>query len=179
MKLSVPCLTGLLLFVLIFTACEKDGGDIPGADLRGEVEFYLLDFYENLDSTPEINLSTLVLSEDPLLGYSELKSYNAREFFFKVTGEAKDKIEGMEHSVSGVAFAVTANEEVVYTGYFVPSYSSLAIQWIVIDPIFWHLTNRMYVNLGYPGTFEGSEIPDLRNDERILEIFRRDRKLVE
>lgn len=179
MKISVPCFVGLLLFSGIFLSCEKDSGDIPGADIPGEVEFYLLDFYENLDSTPAIDLTSIVLSEDPLLIYEELKSYNAREYFFKITGEAKDKIEGMEHSVRGVAFAVTANEEVVYTGYFVPSFSSISLQWIVIDPVFWHLTNRMQVNLGYPGTFEGSEIPDLRNDERILEIFRRDRRLVE
>ena len=77
----------------------------------------------------------------------------------------------MEHSIGGIAFAVTANEELVYTGYFVPSYSSASVQWIVIDPLFWHLTNRMYVNLGYPGLFEGAVIPDHRNDERILKIF--------
>lgn len=174
MKINVPCMAGLLFFSCTFLSCEKETVDLPG-----DVEFYLLDFYETLDSTPEIDLSTLVLAELPLLTYPEMKSYNSRNYFFKLTGEGRDKIEGMEHSVGGVAFAVTANEEVVYTGYFVPSYSSLAIQWIVIDPLFWHLTNRMYVNLGYPGLFEGSAIPDLRNDERILEIFRRDGKLAE
>ncbi len=179
MKISVNYFVGLLLFSGVVLSCEKDNGDIPGADIQGEVEFYLLDFYENLDSTPAIDLTSIVLSEDALLSYEELKTYNAREYFFNITSEAKDKIEGMAHSVSGVAFAVTANEDVVYTGYFVPSYSSIALQWIVIDPLFWHLTKRMHVNLGYPGTIEGSDIPDLRNDERILEIFRRDRKLVE
>lgn len=174
MKICVPCIAGLLLFACTFLSCEKDDGDIPG-----EVELYLLDFYENVDSTEAIDLNSIVLGEFPLLGYSDMKSYSAREYFFMLTDGGRDKIEGMEHSVGGVAFAVTANGSVVYTGYFVPSYSSLAIQWTVIDPLFWHRTNRMYVNIGYPGSFDGSTIPDLRNDERILEIFRRDGKLTE
>ncbi len=143
------------------------------------MEFYLLEAWENLNSTPAIDLGVHCSQEHPLLTYSELKSYNSKEYFFKVSDAARELIEGMEHSVGGIAFAVTANDVVVYTGYFVPCYSSVSVQWIVIDPLFWHLTNRMYVNLGYPAQFEGFEIPDLRNDERILKIFRRDRKLVE
>lgn len=157
-----------------FTSCKKSDRDVIG-----EVEFYLLEDYATVNETPEIDPDSVVLKEDPLLGYPDLTLYDAREYYFKVTDGAREKIEGMEQSVSGIAFAVTANQEVVYTGYFVPAYSSASVQWIVIDPIFWHSTNRMYVNLGYPGQFEGFEIPDLRNDERILQIFRRDGKLKE
>ena len=164
----------MLLLMGALTACDKDVGDVAG-----EVEFYLLDDYLTVNETPEIDPASVLLKDDPLLGYSELKSYNAREHYFTVTDGAREKIEGMQHSVSGIAFAVTANNEVIYTGYFVPSYSSVGVQWIVIDPIFWHLTNRMYVSLGYPGQIEGVEIPDLRNDERILAIFRRDGRLTE
>jgi hypothetical protein len=167
----------LLLIALMlgaFTSCKKSDSDVIG-----EVEFYLLEDYATVGETPEIDPDSVVLREDPLLVYSDLTHYNAREYYFIVTDGAKEKLEGMEHSVSGKAFAVTANREVVYTGYFVPAYSSASVQWIVIDPIFWHSTNRMDVNLGYPGQWEGVEIPDLRNDERILQIFRRDRKLKE
>ena len=174
MKFHVQSLVVTLLFFCLFASCKKDGEYVPG-----EVEFYLLDSYETLDESPEIDPGSVILAEDPLLVYSDLKSYNANEYFFKVTDEAREIIEDMEHSVGGIAFAVTANEEVVYTAYFVPSYSSASVQWIVIDPVFWHFTNRMYVKLGYPDQFEGSVIPDLRNDERILEIFRHDRNLVE
>ena len=174
MKMHLPSLVAMLLFFCLFASCKKDVEDVPG-----EVEFYLLDSYETVNETPEIDPGSVVLAEDPLLVYADLKSYNADEYYFKVTDKARETIEGMVHSVSGIAFAVTANEEVVYTAYFVPSYSSASVQWIVIDPVFWHFTNRMHVKLGYPGQFEGSVIPDLRNDERILKIFRRDRKLVE
>ncbi|MFO7669998.1 MAG: hypothetical protein R6W31_10105 [Bacteroidales bacterium] len=174
MKYRTLSLFLVVLLIGAFTSCEKSDRDVIG-----EVEFYLLEDFVTVNETPEIELASVVLTEDPLLVYSDLTFYNAREHYFNVTDRAKEKIEGMEHSVSGKAFAVTANREVVYTGYFVPAYSSASVQWIVIDPIFWHLTNRMDVNLGYPGQFEGIEIPDLRNDERILKIFRRDRKLKE
>ena len=174
MKTLVQSFISVIFFFCLFASCKKDGEDIPG-----EVEFYLLDSYETLNETAEIDPGSVILAGDPLLVYSDLKSYSADEYFFIVTDEARETIEGMEHSVNGIAFAVTANEEVVYTAYFVPSYSSASVQWIVIDPVFWHFTNRMHVKLGYPGQFEGSVIPDLRNDERILKIFRRDRNLVE
>ncbi len=174
MKISFTACTIVLLLLLPFTACEK-----CDCDAVGEVEFYLLDEYETLDKSPEIDFGTVVLQEYPILSYDDLKSYNAKEYYFKLTEEGRERIEGMDHSVAGIAFAVTANDELIYTGYFLPSYSSLGVQWLVIDPLFWHLTNRMHVNLGYPGQIEGVEIPDLRNDVRILEIFRRDRKLVD
>ncbi|MDX2430512.1 MAG: hypothetical protein QNK35_06245 [Bacteroides sp.] len=168
----------LLGFTLLFSACDKDDGESSG-DVTGEVELFLLDSYELVNETPEIDPASVVLKEDPLLRYSDLKSYNAKDYFFKVTDAARERLEEMEHSVSGVAFGVTADGVLIYTGYFVPSYSSFSVQWIVIDPVFWHSSNRIYVNLGYPGAFEGVEIPDLRNDERILKIFRRDRNLTE
>lgn len=174
MKFSLPVFSIVLLLLLSFVSCEK--GD---CGCEGEVELYLLYAYDTVEGSPEIDLATLVLEEDPILSYADLKSYNAKDYYFKLTDVARERIEEMDHSVAGTAFAVTASDEVVYTGYFLPSYSSLAMQWIVIDPIFWHLSNRMYVNLGYPGLIEGEEIPDLRNDDRILGIFRRDGNLVE
>jgi len=178
MKLNTICLFVVLLFMGALMACDKDDGD-PSGDVTGEVELFLLESYEVVNETAEIDLASVVLKEDPLLRYSDLKLYNAKEYFFKVTDAARERIEWMEHSVSGEAFAVLADGELIYTGYFVPSYSSLSVQWIVIDPVFWHSTNRMFVKLGYPAHFEGALIPDLRNDERILKIFRRDGNLTE
>jgi hypothetical protein len=174
MKIMHTAYVIVALLILSFTACEN-----CDCDVGGEVEFYLLDAYETLDESPEIDLSTVVLQEVPVLRYDDLKSYNTKEYYFKLTEEGRERIEGMDHSVAGVAFVIAANDELIYTGYFLPSYSSLGLQWFVIDPLQWSLTNRMHVNLGYPGQIEGVEIPDFRNDERILEIFRRDGNLVE
>ena len=174
MKFTPASCPIIFILFLSFTACEKNNENVTGV-----VEIYLLEAHETVGETPEIDLATVVLKQDPLLGYPDFKSYNAKEYFFEVTDHGRETIEEMDKSVAGIPFAVTADEEVVYTGYFVPTYSSVSLQWIVIDPVFWQLTNRMYVQLGYPGQFEGSVIPDHRNDPRILDIFRRDGNLVE
>ena len=67
------------------TSCEKSDSDVIG-----EVELYLLSAYETVNETPEIDLATVVLSEDPLLSYSDFRSYSAKEYFFEVTDRAKE-----------------------------------------------------------------------------------------
>jgi hypothetical protein len=42
-----------------------------------------------------------------------------------------------------------------------------------------HGDNELWVELGYPGPIDGVEIPDERNHPLILDIFRRDGKLIE
>ena len=41
------------------------------------------------------------------------------------------------------------------------------------------LQNELKVELGYPGQIQGTIIPDKRNDSQILDIFKRDNKLIE
>jgi len=164
----------LVFLILCVSACEKKISNV-----KGEVELYLLEAYETVDKSPEIELQSIVLEQVPLISYSGIKSYHAGEHYFKVTDDAREAVEEHAWTVGGTAFAITADEEVVYTGYFVPAYSSMSVQWVVIDPILWRLNNKMYVELGYPGQVEGVVIPDLRNDPRILDIFRRDGKLKE
>jgi hypothetical protein len=55
----------------------------------------------------------------------------------------------------------------------------MSCQWVVADPLFYGINDGLKINLGYPGTWEGYEIPDKRNDPRILAVFRKDGKLVE
>ena len=171
-----PRLAALVFSLLIpcLFSCDK-----KSTPVTGEVELYLLEEYETVDESPEIELNSIVLEQDPLISYPGFKSYHANEFYFNITENAREAVEEHTWTVGGTAFAVTADKEVIYTGYFVPMYSSIAVQWIVIDPFFWHTNSNMYVSLGYPGQLEGFVIPDPRNDPRILDIFRRDGKLIE
>ena len=171
-RVSAPFI--ILLLLVNLTGCQKEHERVTGG-----VEIRLLDAFETVGDTPEIDLASVVVAGTPLLDYQDLKSYNAREYFFRITDDAREAVREMDQSVTGIAFGVTADDELVYTGYFVPTYSSASVQWIVIDPILIGTDLRMHVQLGYPGQFEGSVIPDQRNDPRILDIFRRDGKLVE
>lgn len=172
MKIHPAIILVSFLFFAGFSGCDKY------SNVTGEVELYLLQEYETVDGSPEIDLNSIVLANDPLIGYSDFRSYNAKEHYFKLTDDAREAVEKESWTVGGTVFAVTADEEVIYTGYFVPIYSSLSVQWIVIDPLFSRLNNNMYVELGYPGQLEGTVIPDHRNDPRILDIFHRDGKLI-
>jgi len=71
------------------------------------------------------------------------------------------------------------DNEIVYTGYFWPSLSSISCNWIVIDPVSTEINNEMKVELGYPSPAYGTDIPDKRNSNQIIDVFRRDNKLVE
>lgn len=164
-----------LLLVMLLNAtrsCDKWRGDA-----EGDVELYLLESYQTEDQTCAILNSSISLFEAPLIAYSDFKSYNSQTHIFKISDAAALAVKDQEHSVHGLAFAVTANGEVVYTGYFWPPYSSASCQWIVIDPLMVFGDNELRVELGYPGLFEGADIVDERNNELILDIFRRDGKL--
>ena len=165
---------GLLAMIPMLTlSCEKND------EVTGVVELYLLESYETMDGSCRIDRSTAGPEKQPLIRYSDFLSYDPDEHVFGISEQAKETIENMEHSVLGVAFGVTAGDELIYTGYFWPGYSSATCDWIIIDPIWLYQGNELKVQLGYPGLMEGWEIPDKRNDPRILAIFRRDGKLIE
>lgn len=175
MKNTVFSIILIVLFPLFFCACEKISNESTGG-----VELYLLESYETTGQSCEIELASVVLDSAPLIRYPDFKSYDSKEYVFKITNSAKEAIEALEYPVNGVPFAITADGEVVYTGYFWPPYSSLICQWTVIDPLMiWGESDELHVVLGYPGPMEDSVIPDERNNEKILEIFRKDGKLIE
>ena len=172
MKLSA--LISILLALLFTTniSCDKWKGDA-----EGDVELYLLESYQTENQSCGIVNSSVKLHDAPLIGYQDIKSYNSKKHIFKISDYSVGVAKDQEHSVHGLAFAVVANDEVVYSGYFWPAYSSMSCQWIVIDPLMIFGDNELNVELGYPGLFEGADIVDERNNELILDIFRRDGKL--
>lgn len=174
MKVSASVLILLVLLIVVISACEKWGGNA-----EGDVELHLLESYETEDQSFAIIKSSVAIQKDPLIAYREFKSYNAQKHLFKISNSAAELVKDLDHSVHGLPFAMVANDEVVYTGYFWPSYSSMGCQWIVIDPLMFSGDNELRVELGYPGQIEGMDIPDERNNELILDIFRRDDKLKE
>ncbi len=172
MKFSI--LISAIFTLLLFSpsGCEKWRGDA-----EGDVELYLLESYQTEDQSCAIVFSSVKINETPLIAYPDIKSYNSKKHIFKISDAAAGVVTDQVHSVNGLAFAVVANDEVVYTGYFWPSYSSATCQWIVIDPLMISGDNELSVALGYPGLMDGAYIPDERNNEKILDIFRRDGKL--
>ena len=143
---------------------------------NGTVDLFLIEKYEKLHQSCQIDEKTVKTENFPFLSYKDFESYDNENYTFKLTNEAAEKVKNLKPSVFGLPFALKANNELIYTGYFWPSYSSASCAWVIIDPIMMQ-DNQLKVQLGYPGQFEGQSIPDKRNDERILSIFRKDKKL--
>lgn len=158
---------------LLLSGCTKGIDNLFSSD---GVEIYLLKAYKTVENSQKIDQKSVVLKNSPVVKYSDILSYNSDNHTFKVSDRALDAIKNIDHSVFGVAFAVTANGRVVYTGYFWPSYSSASCNWVTIEPFMAEYTKELKVTLGYPGDWEGVE--DRRNDERIISILSRDKKLI-
>jgi hypothetical protein len=159
------------LLALIVNGCEKDSNS------NQKVELYLIDNYSKIGTTYQINESSVIMKGSPLIYYTDILSYDSTEFIFELSDRAVGAIKNLEHSVHGLAFAIKADNKLIYTGYFWPSYSSTSCGWIVIDPLTTSIGNKMQVRLGYPGLIQGQIIPDKRNDQRIIQIFKQDNKL--
>lgn len=164
----------ILLFIL--NNCDQKEALLIN---KGSVEFYLLESFETTgDHYFQIDEASVITEARVFLEYVDLLSYNPDTHFFTISENARNKIENLDHSVHGIPFGIYVNNELIYTGYFWPGYSSMSCDWIVIDPLTLWNDNRLKVNLGYAASIQMSEIPDRRNDPRILSVFRADNKLV-
>lgn len=175
MKPGILFITLFVTLNFIFIACDKnENTNTP----NGKVELYLLNSYETIGATNQIDEKTIVTKPQPLVTYADFLSYAPGSFTFKISDTAKEAIKSLEHSVHGIAFAIKANDVLIYSGYFWPSFSSASCDWVVIDPMMLLIGNDLRVELGYPGLREDQTIPDKRNDKRILDIFTSDGKLI-
>jgi hypothetical protein len=155
--------------LLAVSSCKKEE---LNPETGSNVEFYLLDNYLTDQFDVKINEETATIRDSALILYDEILSYNPQTYEFVVQAGVTERLK--EYS----AFAVTVDREVIYTGYFWTSISSRSVEWVVIDLIF-SGKNTLRVQLGYPGLLEGFTIPDKRNDSRILDVLKRDNKLVQ
>lgn len=162
----------IAIFSILTLGCEK-------VSSNGKVELYLLDSYSTIGNhSQQIDETTAKTKAKPLISYEDFISYDPDTYEFLLSDRAVKAINDEGYSVFGVAFAIKANGELVYTGYLWPSYSSATCDWAYIDPIATSFDNKMEVCLGYPGPMSGQAIPDKRNDPRIIKIFKKDHKLV-
>jgi len=169
----------ILVFVLttffLLTSCKKDNDEKTG----NSIDIYLISNFETINNTQEIDRNSVELSDNPLVFYNDIISYDLHNHLFKITAEAKNRINNLGDSIYTDAFALTVDNEIIYTGYFWPGFFSSTCIWIVIDPLILDVSNALKVQLGYPGTLDGVTIPDYRNDNRIISVFRKDSKLIE
>ncbi len=166
----------IVSFAFVSVSCNKS--DDHPQQITGDVEFYLLHDFTTVENSCEIDESTIVLNDTALLHYSDIITYNDESFEFEINDESMERIQNIEHWSFGVAFAVMANNSLVYTGYFIPMTSSMGCPWTVINLPILPGESKFQVKIGYPGPPSGIYIPDRRNDPILLEILKNDGKLI-
>lgn len=166
----------VLFALVIVSACSKPE---PIDTSLTRVDFYLIKSFTELPESDRIDPTSIELEDDALVAYEDIIWYNSTTHSFKIKDDIQDlfKLEG--NTVHYKAFAIKTNSEIVYTGFFWPSYSSQSIKWTVIDPIAAEVLGEMKVCMSYPGMLVDESIPDMRNSEKIVKIFKNDNKLIE
>ena len=169
----------LLLIIgllILFWGCEKNNVYKSSGK---SIDFYRLSDYETLDNSFKIIESTVRLSDVKIISYSDIISYNRKTYTFIVSDSISDHLTDFEnYPIHGTPFALTLENEIIYTGYFWAGFSSMSCDWITIDPIDYSGENKLIVKLGYPGLVIGDTIPDKRNDDKIIDVLLRDGKLI-
>jgi hypothetical protein len=167
------------LFILIIIAslglisCKENNSN------HSKIEIYLLKSYQKANNSYQITSESLVLNDTALIKDSEIYSYNKTNYTFKISeNKAKWLNDFQNNKTHGRAFAITIDKTVIYTGYFWASYSSSSVDWVVIDPLNLSGKNELVVKIGYPGLFPGMSIPDLRNDNRIIDLMSNTNRLL-
>lgn len=158
-----------LLFLLL-NGCQKEEFSAGMG-----VEFYLVENYQ-LTESGAIDESTVVTQSKPSIYYSDILSYNSQKYTFEVSTKITNALgatKDIDKSIIGKPFALKVNGEIIYTGFFWSwFYSSFPIG---IAAFTMYDTNDMRMEL-----FDiDKNIPDNRNDERILSVLRKDGKLIE
>ena len=161
----------LLIIMTVFScaliACEKD--TVSG------LEIYLLTDFQQKSSSYEIISGSETLSKNPIISYNEIILYDSTYHVFQIESSKAQELSQKNWSVQGIAFSITINKSIIYSGYFMPGYSSLGIDWIAIDPL--SIDSKIRVTLGYPGDWPQLASRDPRNDDRIINLLLKDNKL--
>jgi hypothetical protein len=177
MKVFKTLLVLFSISMFVFTSCDKNENE--NEDVGSKVDLYLIGQFITTDNYGPIDEASVVTSKSPLINYADFISYNKSTYVFEISEHAIETIKNIDPTIDGSAFAIKVDDEIIYTGYFWPGYFSSICNWIVIDPLMLEEENELHVKLGYPETIEGVEIPDKRNDIRIIDVFKKDNKLIE
>jgi hypothetical protein len=172
---QILLLSSFISVLLISASCDKDSEFSATGE---ELEFYVLDTFKTFQNSDQIIDSTVVLNDTALINYQQIISYDSENYVYTVNESVADALNeegGLKYFYK--AFAVCLDKEVIYTGYFWPTFSSSIKQWFVIDPVQYFNTSELKIQKAYPSDNYAGTYPDLRNDERIIGLLKRDGKL--
>ena len=162
----------LLVFVTVTTICFSCKNDKTKAG--EDVEFYLLTTYQTVTAKCQIDPSVSILQDTPIIKNYEILAYSKTDYKFKLTEAAIQKVKTF---IDTTPFAVTVDKQVIYYGFFKPSYSSSSCDHSITMDLDWTSGNKFTIKLGYPSALPGVTVDDKRNDPKLIETLKQQGKL--
>ncbi|MGB3008158.1 MAG: hypothetical protein WBC06_16710 [Chitinophagaceae bacterium] len=138
------------------------------------VEFYLLKTYQTVTAKCQIDPSVSILQDTPIIKNYEILAYSKTDYQFKLTEAAIQKVKTF---IDTTPFAVTVDKQVIYYGFFKPSYSSSSCDHSITMDLDWTSGNKFTIKLGYPSALPGVTVDDKRNDPKLIETLKQQGKL--
>ena len=123
------------------------------------------------------SLNYIGLDDNPLISCDDIISYNVSNYEIKLTHTAYKRISDLQVPVSGKAFVVCVDKQIIYTGAFWTPISSKSFDGITIMKPFDSPNNVIQIGLGYPRySFFGGY--DQRSDPKIIDSLEKAGKLI-
>jgi hypothetical protein len=123
----------------------------------------------------EIISGTEKLNKNPIISYQDIIYYDSTDFYFKIDSAKAKELNLRAWSTQGTAFSLTVEGTIIFSGYFMPGYSSSGADWFILDPL--SVDSKIYVRPGYPVDISKLISIDPRNDSRIISLLKKDNKL--
>jgi len=160
----------LLLLYLLIACNQKDCCVFPTGE---RVDMYLMDSYQQESNSQFNALRSYNLASQPVISYEDIVSYDDETYEMVLQAPSRTRVQAIRKAEP---FALTVDQEIIYIGWFWPSFLSSSCNCINVDPIWAENGNTIRFRLGYGTGSDLSEI-DRRNMDIILRTFDQDGKL--
>lgn len=156
----------ILLLTAIFISCKKDKVE-PGVS----VEIYLLKSPLAIPSKCQVDASSAILQESPIVRNQDILAYSKTDHQFTISDDSLKKLRELPDNTP---FAILVDKQVVYYGIVKPFYSSSSCTSSITMNNF-EGPNKISMNLGYAGA--DTNIDDQRNNPKLLATLKNQGKL--
>jgi len=159
----------LFTITIIFFSCKKDT-----TNAAGNVEIYMLKTFKTIMGKCQVDASTVVLQNTPIVTNRDIIEYSPTVYTFKLSDNAIEKIKILKDFT---AFALTVDKRVIYYGFFKPGYSNSSCAHSITMDIDWMANDKILMNVGYPAPIQGITIDDERNNPTLMATLQAQGKL--
>lgn len=162
-----------LIFLLIINtvciSCSKEN------TAGSKVEIYLLRDFGFVTGKCKVDPTASNIQDVATIQNDDILEYERNTRRFKLSDEGILKV---KNSLTDFTpFAVTVDRRIIYYGLFKSSYSSASCDHSITMQNDWEDNSKIRMQLGYPGSQQGTGIDDQRNNQLLIGTLQKQHKL--